>query len=71
MSLYCEACGNSIEDRSGHWIAGGRIFCAGCASATDAHRIAFPDCLVERHDVTDHEGSIVATRAGAIWTLAQ
>lgn len=65
------SCGNAIEDRGGHWIAGGRLFCAGCAAGTEAHRVAFPGCRVEVHDATDHEGSILATRAGAIWTLAQ
>lgn len=71
MNLYCEACGDGIEDRRGHWIAGGRLFCSACAASPTAHRIAFAGCAVESHDVTDHDGSILATRDGAVWALAR
>lgn len=63
--MYCEACGELVGLRRGHWVAAGRVFCARCHGAPAAHRIAFPSCRRIGHEVTDHEGTILATASGA------
>ena len=64
--MFCDACGTRIPPRRGHWVAGTRVFYARCAEGVEAHRVAFPGCAADPHTITDHDGVVLATFAGAV-----
>lgn len=47
-------CGGPIPERADHYVARGRIRCAGCFTSPAAHELIYPACRIPGHDVHDH-----------------